>query len=188
MLNFLKKKWLYVLFSTLVIIVVITLFVLNRESHSKNSLLFESSENGLIFINNSLPMTDEVGKKIDALSHDMEAVSYLEFEVNSLVNNKLKYEIILEVDDENSTIPIEYVKLYLTDENDKPIDAYDCVGLPTIRNLEKNVYESDNFVLYRGTLKDKTSHKFRLRVWVADTYELSADEKEFRGKLSLNTK
>ena len=48
--------------------------------------------------------------------------------------------------------------------------------------------DKDSKILYTGTLKEKNSQKFKLRMWVADTHGLSAEDKLFSVKLNVRVK
>ena len=52
----------------------------------------------------------------------------------------------------------------------------------------KQVLIIDAPPLFSGYLKDKGSKKFKLRMWTADTYELSATTSIFSVKIDVNVK
>ena len=58
----------------------------------------------------------------------------------------------------------------------------------TYSDLDNFNDDQDSKILYTGLLTGKKSQKFRLRMWVADTYGLIADTRMFSTKISVRVK
>ena len=188
MKKFLKDYELYVIPIVVVMVILFGIFVVIGNFYSSGEVVsIKYSGNQIISISNSLPMTDVVGKGINFENHKAGITGYLEFEVKSNVSRKVKYDIYLTKDDLENEVPIKFVKLYLTDENDKVIEELEFASVLTYYDLD-DLSDSNDKLLYSGTLKDKESKKFKLRMWVADTYELTTDEKKFSVKLDIKKK
>ena len=101
---------------------------------------------------------------------------------------KVKYEVVLSKEDASPEIPLEYVKVYLTDENDNPL--LDSSNGKVLSYFDLKVADSNlsGKLLYSGYLKDKGSKKFKLRMWTADTYELTSTTSIFSAKIDVNVK
>lgn len=186
-----KNEWYkHYLIPILIILAVFgccTLYLLDNIPHSNDDLEVNYS-NKKVIINNDLLLTDAVGKNINKDNIKVGTTSYVEIEVSSKLDDKVKYEIVLSKEDADPEIPLEYVKVYLTDENDNLL--LDSTNGKVLTYFDLKVAESNlsSKLLYSGYLKDKGSKKFKLRMWVADTYELTATTSIFSGKIDVNVK
>ena len=172
----------------LVIVLIVGLsFVLTNIPPDDNALSVSYSSDNKFIISNTLPMTDAVGKLISSDSNKVGTTGYLEFEVKSNINDKFKYEVYLTKDDVNNEVPTKYVKVYLTDEDDKVIFGFDKSNVLTYYDL-KDAKNVNGKLLYSGTLDGKECKKFKLRMWVADTYALTTDVNMFSVKLNVKIK
>ena len=138
------------------------------------------------FKDNTLLLTDSAGKMLSLENVKPGTTGYIEFEVTSNVKEKVKYEIYLTRNDVESELSSKFVKVFLTDINDKNIIDFNKTSVPTYYDLMVSNVDSSGKVLYSGFLKNNSTKKFRLRMWVADTYEMSLDNKEFSVKLNVN--
>ena len=102
-----------------------TFYLLDNIPHSDSDLSTEFSSKKIV-INNDLLLTDVVGKNISKDNLKVGTTGYVEFEISSNVDEKVKFEVVLKKEDASPEIPLEYVKVYLTDENDNPV-----FGIPT---------------------------------------------------------
>lgn len=122
------------------------------------SFNFTEDNNNMIKMDNISPISDNVGIKNS---------KYYEFKVSNDYDKDINYEVLLEpiIND----IDGKYIKLYLTDENDKVVKEFEN-GAITFSNLSDSKLDG-NKVLYSGVLKAKTNKTYRLRVWVSDSYD-----------------
>ena len=144
--------------------------------------LFGNSD---IVVSNSLPMTDVVGKTISIDNCIVGTTGYVEFEVKSMVDDKVKYEIYLTTESVNESIPLKFIKVFLSDEKDNALGYFDNDKLPTYYDLRLSTNDPSGRLIYSGYLSDKEKDKFKLRMWVADTYELTSNIKSFSVKLHV---
>lgn len=153
-----------------------------------NSALDVDLEQEKFVINNTLLMNDTVGKTLSVENMKVGTNGYVEFEVASKADGKVKFEVYLTKEDADPEIDSKFVKVYLTDENDKAIAGFDSASIPTYYDLRVSEIDPSARVLYSGSLKNKESRKFKFRVWTADTYELTAETKIFSIKLGVGVK
>ena len=118
----------------------------------------------------------------------LDTPGYLEFEVSSSIDRKVEYEKYLTKNDFELEVPPKFVKVYLTDENDVLIESVKSSKIPTYFDLKVSDINPSGRVLYSGNLKNKGSKKFKLRMWVADTYELTVDARNFSVNLNVKEK
>lgn len=169
------------------VIIVCILFLLDNLPHDDSDLTVDFSTEKIV-INNDLLLTDAVGKNITAETTKVGTTGYAEFEVKSNVDSKIKYEIYLKKEDASPEIPVDFVKVYLTDENDKPLTELVNGACPTYFDLKVADNDLGGKLLYSGSFNNKESKKFKLRMWVADTYELKAETNIFSVKINVKVK
>lgn len=181
------KHYLVPIFIILAVFGFCTFFLLENIPHSADDLDVNYSSKKII-INNDLLLTDVVGKNISEDNLKVGTTGYVEFEVSSKLDEKVKYEVVLTKENASPEIPLEYVKVYLTDENDNPL--LDSTSGKVLSYFDLKVADSNlnGKLLYSGYLKDKGSKKFKLRMWTADTYELTATTSIFSAKVDINVK
>ena len=139
------------------------------------SFNYTESDNNVINIDNALPVSDEVGKKISNSNE------YFLFTVSNNFEESINYEILLEPLVNN--LDNKYVKIYLTDKNDVPLKGYDKT-VPTADQFQTNSFGMIS--IYNGILKDKDdSQTFKLRIWISDSYVVDQNSSMFSFKVNV---
>lgn len=169
------------------VVVICVLFLLDNLPYDNNSLDVNLSREKVV-ISNKYLMSDELGKKISIDNEIKGTTGYVDFDIKSRVDGKLKYEIVLVNEPSDLDIDLKYVKVYLTDSNDKAFSNFDVANIPTYYDLRVSETDASGKVLYSGYLKNKGSQTFRLRMWTSDTHEIVAQQKMFSVKLKVNVK
>ena len=158
--------------------------VISNEAFIDNN----DDQNG-IFLDNTLPISDSVGKIYD---------KYFDFDVVSLVSSAtiVEYEISLEkVLDNSMTLSNNEVKFYL----EKLVS-----NKFTMVNEPQNFFEigmdsalgtsANNMIIYHGSFVNNTSEKrsfkesFRLRCWVDDKTIINSYAKSFKTVVKIHSK
>lgn len=170
-----------------VVVIVCILFLLDNIPRDSSALDVSVSRKKII-LNNELLLTDSAGKLLTTDNNKIGTTGYIEFEVKSTVDEKVKYEIYLNKENADPELPVKFIKVYLTDENDVALNGYNVSNIPTYYDLRVSDIDPSGKLLYSGTLKDKNSKKFRLRMWVSDTYEITSDTKIFSTILNVKVK
>ena len=158
--------------------------VISNEAFIDNN----DDQNG-IFLDNTLPISDSVGKIYD---------KYFDFDVVSLVSSAtiVEYEISLEkVLDNSMTLSNNEVKFYLeklvsnkfTMVNE-PQHFFE-IGMDSALGTSAN-----NMIIYHGSFVNNTSEKrsfkesFRLRCWVDDKTIINSYAKSFKTVVKIHSK
>ncbi len=120
------------------------------------SFNFTEGNSNIINIINATPISDDIGMLIN----DKDKI--YEFSVSNDFDKNINYEILLEpvVND----ISGQYIKFYLTDQDNKAISSV-C----NLMELSDSKLDG-NKILYKDVLKAKESKSFILRVWISDEY------------------
>ncbi len=148
------------------------------------SMNYVESDNA-INLTNALPMTDDVGK---ALADENQ---YFDFTVSANITGTttINYAITGEKVEGESTLPDAGVKVYLTDMDD---DADSEILPPTkLSTLDKTAASEASgapegqFKLTTGTFSATSSHKYRLRMWVADDYTVTGESQAYKLKVNV---
>ena len=122
-----------------------------------------------------------MGKNFDGTGTEHGIQGYSEFVVYNNSNHKMKYEIIVTTREcRDNCINSNYIKLFLTDENDKPLEGFSSRKLPTYASLGILDNKPGSRLLYRDKIEGNGEKKFKLRVWLADTYAVSALEEKYK--------
>lgn len=123
------------------------------------SFNYSSNDKYLIEIDNPRVISDFNGKR-------MLGNNYYDFEimVPSNIDEKIEYEIILTP--MSFEIDSRFIKIYLTDQDNKAVEGYDDV-VPVLSVFPE---VSEGKIIYTGEIVDGKSDKYRLRIWVNSDY------------------
>lgn len=146
------------------------------------NLSVDYSGSNSITISNTLPISNALGKKI---SYSDEKQGYNEFKITNKNAIDVEYYIYLNRTDQNISISENYIKLYLTDENDIPLSGFEKNLIPTYYSLKYLNDKPDSKLLYKGNVKANSSEKLKLRVWVDDTYAITNDKENFSFQINV---
>ncbi len=191
-----RKNYLVIILVTVLLLVVIGISYaafsytgtgqkLNTITTGAISMEYVESTN-VISMNNALPTTDSTGKKLSASGE------YFDFTVKSSIagNTDINYEIAAKEENGN-TFSGQNVKFYLTKVNS---DGTEEEAMPPKTYSEDptgNVYTgrpSDMMSLFVGNLNQQgdTEIKYRLRLWVDESYNPQNDNGGLVYKVKVN--
>lgn len=138
---------------------------------------FKSSD--ILTIENKLPVADTVGKSFNGMGTAEGIQGYVEFSIQN-VNNEVKdYVILLTRQLKEEELHEKYVKFYLTNEADLPIDGFDENVVPCYSDFLPYSKRPASRVLYTGRINGNSELKFKLRIWLADNYVISNHKEYF---------
>lgn len=177
-----------IVFLIIVIDSAIVLYRNNKDSTKKNnnnpSISVEFVQDNKIIITNKLPLIDVVGKKLQ-YDTESENQAYLDFNISSDSNEQVNYEIYIEKLEVDNEMDSHYVKVYLTDDNDQPYEGFDSNASPTYFDLRVSNIKPSAKRLYSGALDSEKTQKFRVRVWVSDSYVVRKDIERFSFEINI---
>lgn len=148
----------------------------NRKSSMK--LDVNSSQKNVISYSDKLPMKDEMGKKIKYDDDNKNVQGYYQFDVINNNDEGTYYEIYVDMADYSNLVHTNFIKLYLTDSDNNPIDGFGGKAVPTFYKLKNSSSSLTGKRLYRGYIKSKESKSFILRSWIGDAYSIDSYDKE----------
>lgn len=133
-----------------------------------NNVSLESGEIRISFANgknylkveNSYPVSDEVGMILPYYSDFTVAATTYDVDI--------KYQIQI-VPNSSNTIESEYVKVYLTDQEDNQI-----TDIKPYSDLEEAEYNENAKMVYEDYMYQSGTKDFRLRVWIDENYNSAA--------------
>ncbi len=151
-----------------------------------NIKLFGDDE---VSIRSILPITDISAKEMDTKKIQNGIIGYAEFsiELDGNSSKPVPYEIYLTDISEDDALKYDYIKVYLTDENGVAYKRFSGNLAPSYKDMGVSLKHPDKRVLLSSTIKANETKVFKLRIWVADTYVLDDEIKEFKGKISVRT-
>ena len=133
------------------------------------SMTYSEQDNGINLVN-ALPITDEQGKVLSGTNN------VFDFTVTSTINgnNSVTVSYAITAVSSNSTVDNSAIKIYLTnmdnDADSEILAPTKISSLTTTTGNEAYKAPSGEFILSSGTMNSSSSHKYRLRMWVADDY------------------
>lgn len=138
-----------------------------------------------ILLKNSLPLTDISGKTLDAGNVRKEFLNEIAFSIKGIgdEDKAVKYEICLINEVTGKEISNNYVKIYLTDNDNKPFNFYNENAVPVYQSLKISESSAEGKVIYSDIIKGKEIRKFKLRVWLSDAYILNETDRYFSAKI-----
>ena len=149
------------------------------------TMSYSETTNG-INLTNAMPVADSVGMAYEGEDE------YFDFTVSATISGTttINYAITAAKISPDSTLPDNAVKVYLTDMD---ADADTQVLAPTLVSELDAVEAGDQagasegeYVLHRGTFTTTTTNMYRLRMWVADTYDVPNTNTASVYKLRVN--
>ncbi|MCI8347551.1 MAG: hypothetical protein HFJ12_06385 [Bacilli bacterium] len=152
------------------------------------SFNYTESETNHINLTNALPMSDTNGKKLNG---DQEV---FDFTVTGNYGEKGTVLYDVYVTPYDMTLSDKYVKIYVTDQHDNPVEGYDRDEVPTYNTLEdysipsstKDTFTTKGKLLYSSELTpERNSHDLRVRVWLSSSYGSSGNKDENTPEKSL---
>lgn len=171
-----KKIIIFVFF--IIIISLLCILYFNKKDVPSDSVSISSNESNIIRILDKYPMSDDMGKKIEYDEDNNDVQVYYEFEVKSTASRGTNFEIYISDEKFNNIIHSNYIKVYLTDEDNNPVSCFDNTPVPTIYYL-KNSNNHIGKQLYYGYIKAGETKKYILRIWFSDAYTLGVTQNEY---------
>jgi hypothetical protein len=106
-------------------------------------------------------MSDDLGKKISIDNVIDGTTGYVDFNVESKVDGKVKYEVVLVKEDSFPELDMKFIKVFLTDNKDNVMYNSKFSNVPTYYELRVSDTDPSGKVIYSGYLKNKESKSFR---------------------------
>lgn len=184
-------KTIFIVFLSLLALFLVFAIFITIDKYNKKSykLDVKFKNNSVVELTNKLPMADAIGKNYKGNGVEKGIVEYKEFTISNKNARKVKYEIFLtKIHRKNKDIRSNYIKLYLTDEYNKPVKGFTTNQVKSYYDLFALNDKPGSKLMYNGTLVSGESKKFVLRSWVADTYVLSNGEEEFNYEIEVRLK
>lgn len=149
-----------------------------------------TEDNNSISIQNSLPISDSVGKGLQRDESDGSIKGHFDFNVSCEMVGKttINYEVYALKQTIVEELSEDYVKIYLTDgEKEEAYPNFDGRKVPVYSDLKVASSEPAGKRLYFGEFTSSGVQNFRLRMWLADTYTVNAAIKTFTIKINVKT-
>lgn len=163
----------------IVVIVVFFGFYINNKrniSNSDISVKFESSD--IVTIDSKLAISDLLGKSLTNDTTEDGVFGFVDFSVINNTSKQVNFEInLVKQNVIGPVIKDNYIKLYLTDTNDKEFGNKSLI--PNFNQLNNSKSNNNGKTLFVDSLAAKEKKKFRLRAWLSDSYIVSDVKESF---------
>lgn len=186
-----NKKQLYLAIIIIIILFSFSFFFLlgsfrKEESHNENELKIEFLNDGALYLNNTLPVSDKIGKSYDGYGVADGVQGYNEFSIENNSEIENEYEIYLVKNKvKEKEISEKFIKMYLTDHNNIPLDGFEKNLIPVFSNLVILNDKANGKLLYKGKINANSKLKFKLRIWVSDSYAISKENEQFSFSINV---
>ena len=143
---------------------------INRVTTGTITMSYSENTNG-INITNASPISDAVGKNLN------DENQYFDFTVSASMSGSIIINYtITAIREADSTLSDSAVKVYLTNlTNDEEVQVLAPTKLSDLQvSSNRNIgVPNGQFILFNGNFNKTESLNYRLRMWVADDYDLS---------------
>lgn len=152
-------------------------FLKNNKQNEGLTVTFHSTQH--ICIKNILPMSDELGMKLDNKSVEYGGYGFVKFSIKNKNKGQSKYRIyIVKTDTNKNLIEDKYINFYLTDSDNVAIGNYVDNNVISYTDMYSLSSKPLGRLIYSGTLNGMEEKSLILRAWLSDEYILS-DKDEF---------
>ena len=158
---------------------------------------YKESDN-YIHLTNAMPMNDSTGAALPSTTDG----NVFDFTVSGKItgsgNTTINYAISAVPTEGTNTLKNNFVKVYLTDQDDSPVTGFTQNTGKLVSSLEMGAGDSDaagvpedQRVLFRGTFTSTNgspvdeTREYRLRMWVADNYEVTGTSETYTLKVNV---
>ena len=178
------------LFCIIAILIMIAFIILrdNKNITPQNlDVVFNTSD--IMYIENKLPLSDEVAKGYEGKGMEEYIEGYSTFSITNPNDKRIEYEIYLTKQDPKvNGIKSNYINLYLTDEFNNPYPGFDKNKMVNYYDLYVLKDKPGRKLLYRSKLMAHKTANFKLRMWLSDSYGYSPLKEDFSVDIDVRIK
>ena len=161
----------------------------NTNVIDKKLLKVNLSDKNIFTLKSILPITDELGKNVDVYSVSENVVVSTDIIITNNTLETQKFDIfVYKYENASNEINPNYIKFYLTDIIDNPLDLYSGGKLPSFVDLEYFSDMPSKKKLYSGEINPDTTLKYKLKAWISDSYVISTRNEEFKFIVGVRNK
>lgn len=185
MVNKYKSQFIIALIivAILFILSIYIVFKLKDKNIEEVTLTTNISPSNSVIIYNDLPISDALGKNVKESSNN---AGYVIIDIKNENDEDAKYQIyITKINPSDNHIKDNYIKYYLADENNNPLDGFNNNLIPSYNSFLYLNDKPSSKLLYKDRIKANSSKKIILRVWVSDSYPISDEKKDYSFKIGV---
>lgn len=167
-------------------LIISLIFLFQRKSGNAPTFLYKLDYNPScdVVIKSIVPVSDVIGKEFDGSGTKDGVQGYTEITIENLDKKTHDYTILVINKEANLNIDGRYIKFYLTDIDDVPIDGYEGDLLPSYEKLA--LYKNtDKHLLATVRVPAQDKKIIKVRAWLADNYVISLYEEQFKYSISV---
>lgn len=186
------KKYPVFIVLLFVVVILLSLFIIiffSKEKYNYDLIQVDYKTSTKIEIKNKLPVSDSIGKTYTGKGTSDGILDYVELSLTNPNHVSISYDIYITEDTSNDSSRIKgnYIKLFLTDGSEVPFEGFTSRKIPTFADLSVLNDKPGSKLLYRGYLNPEEVKIVKLRVWLSDSYSISASsrEKEFLAEVNV---
>lgn len=172
-----------IIVAILFILSIYIVFKFKDKNKEEVTLAVNCSPSNSVIVYNNLPISDVLGKNIEESNKN---AGYVTINIQNENEETVQYQVyITKTDQSGSHIKDNYVKYYLTDENNNPLKGFDNNLIPTYNDFLYLNDKPSSKLLYEDKIEANTSKKLFLRVWISDSYPIVEKENDYAFKIGV---
>ena len=177
-----NKVLIFVIILLLIVLLLMFLIPVNKKKTASPSFLYhvDYAPSNSVVIKNILPVADSLGKTFDGSGTKEGVQGYTEITISNTDKVNHEYYILIDKQDSDSEINGYYVKFYLTDSNDSPIDGFTSNLAPVYDDLLISKNKPSSRILGKVAVNAGDKKTFKIKSWLADNYVVSLKEEQFK--------
>ena len=174
-----------ILFFILILLLIIIIYLFFKSPNFDKPIVIDIEHKNVTF-DNSLPISDTLGKKMVYSKEKKNIQGYVEISVFNPNDEKVPFSIVVTKNNiDEAQISDNYIKLYLSDDKDNPVKGFENNMVPVFSEFNYLSSKPASKLIYQSTLDQNSEKKYILRTWVSDTYAISSNIKKFSFKVEI---
>ena len=179
------KRQIFIAFFVVLILSISYLFFLYMYrlsitgEYNPNDLVIEFNSINNVEMNDSLPLSDKIGKTLELDDINDGIAGYIDFTIKNKSDMDVSYELYIIRNESKDEIDTRFVKLYLADASGETFGIYQRGYSPTYASLKYLKDKPEAKSIYVGELKGKEKKHLIIRSWVSDGYPIREKRKTF---------
>lgn len=182
-----KFHWLKITFVSILVLLITLLFIIIFIKENESSHVVKMDSDVVCSIENKVPISDLAGLSLDINEIDEGIVGEVQFEIETVSDDhkSFNYEIYLIEENDDMRISGNYVKICLFDEQGNILNSVNKNDIPTFSSLKVSSSYAYAKRVYLGKTSGNGVKKFRMRIWLSDSYFSGLESRSFSVRLGV---
>lgn len=159
---------LFIIFS--IISFLIGKYTIKYEKPSNDDIEIKFFSDNIITLNNILPLSDKLALSTSSEDVEKGIVSSKDFSVLNTTDKTVYYQIYIKCNFKENNIKPSFIKVFLSDKNNKPYSKFNSNSVPQISDLYVLNDMPDSLLLYSDYISGLQKKNYVVKSWISDVY------------------